>query len=703
MTLALSLDEIVKALDGLDGSKLRAISEQVSAATGGKPFIPTPGPQMQAYFSDADVLLYGGSPGGGKTALECGLALNEHRRSLIVRKSFVDLDGVINTLTNILGNSEGLRQGNRPKYTASDGRIIDFMGMGDNLDGKQGNPHDLICVGKETPVLMGDGKWKPAASVVVGDMVATLEGPRRVLNAFSTPPKPSVVVTANGVSQVQSATHKLLTTSGWVAHDGFCVSLPCETFLPIESAAGQSGLLLLADVGRQTPIGSQEDEKEASHTHSLHGLLYDHPYTMEKRRSVISLHKTPCSVTPIGDVELFDLEVEEVNHFITLGGFVNKNCVDEGAQLPEYQVRMLLGWLRTEVPGQRCRMVIASNPPLDSVGDWLIEYFGPWLNPQHHNPARDGELRYYLPKDDGGYRECSKDDFVTLNGVKVGPQSRTFIASKFTDNPYYDAEAYAKSLSGLPDEVRERLSSGNFLMDRSDDVWQTIPTQWVKEAQERWSSSPPVGVPMCSIGVDIAQGGSDNTVLARRHGGYFADLVVIPGDQTPDGKTAAGIVVSKRRDQATVVVDIGGGWGGDCYAALKENGIDCRSYMGVKPATGKTTDGKLSFTNVRSKAYWKFREALDPSQPGGSQIALPRDSILLADLCAPRYEIIPRGIKLESKEDVIKRLGRSPDRGDAVVMAYTEGLNSSNIQGGWRNHGNNRGPQVILGRQNQRR
>jgi hypothetical protein len=32
-----------------------------------------------------------------------------------------------------------------------------------------------------------------------------------------------------------------------------------------------------------------------------------------------------------------------------------------------------------------------------------------------------------------------------------------------------------------------------------------------------------------------------------------------------------------------------------------------------------------------------------------------------------------RGILLESKEDIRKRLGRSPGKGDAVVMAWSEG------------------------------
>jgi intein/homing endonuclease len=454
------------------------------------------------------------------TGLLCGLALNNHRRSLVVRKQFTDLDGVLHTLTNILGSFDGLRQGNRPRYASPDGRVIDFMGMGDSLDGKQGNPHDAILV-------------------------------------------------------------------------------------------------------------------------------------------------------------------------------------DEGAQLPEDQVRMLLGWMRTDVAGQRCRMVIASNPPLDSTGDWLIEYFGPWLNPQHPNPAQQGELRYFLPRDDGGDRECSADEFILLHGVKVMPQSRTFIESKFTDNPTYDQEQYAKALAGLPDSVRDRLMSGSFLLDRSDDVWQTIPTQWVREAQERWTPTPPVGVPMCAIGVDIAQGGSDDTVLAPRHDGWYAPLLVVSGAQTPDGKTAAGLVVSKRRDGAKAIVDIGGGWGGDCHAALRENGIDSISYMGVKDSKARTSDRSLGFTNVRSQAYWRFREALDPSQPGGSPIMLPRDSILLADLCAPRYEVVPRGIKLESKEDVVKRLGRSPDRGDAVVMAWHDGLRMSQIKGGF--PAKNSAPQVNRGHQAARR
>ena len=57
----------------------------------------------------------------------------------------------------------------------------------------------------------------------------------------------------------------------------------------------------------------------------------------------------------------------------------------------------------------------------------------------------------------------------------------------------------------------------------------------------------------------------------------------------------------------------------------------------------------------------------------GSSIALPNDPLLEADLAAPIFEVGPRGVKIESKEDIVKRLSRSPDRGDAVVMAWYVG------------------------------
>jgi hypothetical protein len=64
---------------------------------------------------------------------------------------------------------------------------------------------------------------------------------------------------------------------------------------------------------------------------------------------------------------------------------------------------------------------------------------------------------------------------------------------------------------------------------------------------------------------------------------------------------------------------------------------------------------------------------LDPDQEGGSPICLPPDPELRSDLTSPMFEIGANGIKVESKKEIKKRLGRSPGKGDVAVMLFAEG------------------------------
>lgn len=53
---------------------------------------------------------------------------------------------------------------------------------------------------------------------------------------------------------------------------------------------------------------------------------------------------------------------------------------------------------------------------------------------------------------------------------------------------------------------------------------------------------------MLALGVDVAQGGPDQTVLAPLYGSYFAELVTRPGVDTRDGPAVAGLVIEHMRD-----------------------------------------------------------------------------------------------------------------------------------------------------------
>ena len=87
---------------------------------------------------------------------------------------------------------------------------------------------------------------------------------------------------------------------------------------------------------------------------------------------------------------------------------------------------------------------------------------------------------------------------------------------------------------------------------------------------------------------------------------------------------------------------------------------------------GNDRSGKLSFYNMRAEWWWGLREALDPLL--GVDLALPPGREVLADLAAPRFEIRPGGkLLIESKQDIRRRLGRSPDIGDAITYAYALG------------------------------
>lgn len=188
---------------------------------------------------------------------------------------------------------------------------------------------------------------------------------------------------------------------------------------------------------------------------------------------------------------------------------------------------------------------------------------------------------------------------------------------------------------------------------------------------------------MCAIGVDGARV-HDDTVLAPRYDGWFPPLTVVAGKDTPHGTDLAALVIKIRRDGAKPVIDVNESVGAQAYAHLKDQQVECYPYRGLDSTNRRTKERQLGFFNKRSAAIWLFREALDPGQAGGSPIALPDDPELVSDLTAVTWELVPRGIKVLSKEKVVEKLGRSPNRGDAVVMSWYDGARAATHITEWR-------------------
>lgn len=411
-----------------------------------------------------------------------------------------------------------------------------------------------------------------------------------------------------------------------------------------------------------------------------------------------------------------DLWLRKDNKFIEYGGckdFEDRQrykgtphdliCFDEVTDFLEGQYRFIIGWNRSSNADQRCRVIATGNPPTTAEGLWVIKRWGAWLDPKHIHPAKDGELRWYVIDDEDEDIEVAGPGKYDVNGTMVAARSRTFIRSGLRDNPEL-GEDYASILDALPKELRDAYRDGKFSASLKDDPWQLIPTAWVVAAQNRWKDKPPRGIPMCAMGVDVAQGGGDWNVIAPRYDRWFAPLIKIPGAETPLGKDVTGIVIANRRDKAVVIVDCGGGYGGTVYVNLTENDIKTVAYKGSESGLGHSKDGLLNFYNKRSKCWWKFREELDPGQPGGSDVALPPGTQILSDLTAPRFEIVKKTIKMEPKEKLVKRLGRSTDDGDAVIMSWSEGPKIENAYQDWRNNmAGKKKPNVIMSSRGRRR
>lgn len=374
---------------------------------------------------------------------------------------------------------------------------------------------------------------------------------------------------------------------------------------------------------------------------------------------------------------------------------------DEITHFSEAQYRFLIGWTRSTNRNQRCRVIATGNPPTTPEGYWVVKYWAAWLDPTHPNPAKPGELRWYTTID-GKDVECPGPDPVDVNGKMVQPRSRTFIPAKLEDNPDLMASGYAAVLEAMPEELRIRLRDGRFDAEVHDAEFQVIPTAWIEAAMSRWTEAPPDGVGMSCLAHDVAFGGGDANTYARRHGHWYDRIISETHKGEVDPIDLAARSTMLMRDGCPVVVDMGGGYGSGVYSHLKNNvqGLTVHGFNGERESKKRARDGKLKFRNLRAEAWWKFREALEPGL--GEPVALPPDRELVADLAAPTWKLTPQGIQIEKKAELKKRLGRSPDKGDAVVMAWAFGEDSvsARIRVASNPHGR---PKVNLGYSNLKR
>jgi hypothetical protein len=204
---------------------------------------------------------------------------------------------------------------------------------------------------------------------------------------------------------------------------------------------------------------------------------------------------------------------------------------------------------------------------------------------------------------------------------------------------------------------------GNFPAQSSNAV---ISLAAVTNAVEAWDDVEPDRSQPLVLGVDPARFGDDETIIQPRRGNYaYPAIAVSQFDEQAVADKVLEVTRAMRGETEPpprVHVD-GHGIGAGVVSVLRQ--AVARKEMIVSDVrSGDPSDLPDKYFNLRSQIAFAIGEWL---AEGG---VLPDDSKLQSELVAPTYSFDERGRqKVESKKDIKARLGRSPDRMDALALA----------------------------------
>lgn len=222
----------------------------------------------------------------------------------------------------------------------------------------------------------------------------------------------------------------------------------------------------------------------------------------------------------------------------------------------------------------------------------------------------------------------------------------------------------------------------------SDDV--LIPMQWLELAHERWKQAhgkEPLTPEPRMLGVDVAGMGRDCSVFCERKGKWVAPMTTYNSGGHADHMKVAGMIVNRRQYDPQMFVSIdtigeGAGVYSRCLELDKERFIiSCKYSAAAKGANEKElTDvtGEYRFQNMRAYLHWCVRDWLNPKNETGAM--LPPDPEFDEEATEIKWSFRSDGrIIIEPKDDIKNRLGRSPDRFDALANTFYPIMSRSRI------------------------
>lgn len=302
--------------------------------------------------------------------------------------------------------------------------------------------------------------------------------------------------------------------------------------------------------------------------------------------------------------------------------------------------------------------------------------------PENLQGFHDEHLLFVLDEASG----ISDEIFEAINGALTGSDNRLLMCGNptrnsgffkrafFEDRTMYRVQKVSSAESGRvssgyceqlvrqygsdSDVVRVRVL-GEFPKSESDGLvsLESVEAAMMRELQYKGS---------LVIGVDVARQGNDLTAFAARIGDC---ALPIETWRHSDLMATTGKIVHLTRDlmerygksRVSIRID-DDGIGAGVTDRLRE-------VLHVAKITPCHNGGKArnkKYANFVTECYFTLRERL---QEGA--ISLPRDDELSAELTTRKYSLTSSDkLILERKDEFKKRIGRSPDRADALALAF---------------------------------
>jgi hypothetical protein len=302
--------------------------------------------------------------------------------------------------------------------------------------------------------------------------------------------------------------------------------------------------------------------------------------------------------------------------------------------------------LEALMTGGNTRLLLLGNPPTDRVGSWFER-------------CCNSDLYNTIP--------IPASETPNFTGEKVGSWARNLVDPRWveevtqafgSDSPFVQARVHAR----FPRSVSSAV----------------IPIDWIEQAMDLESDEGVI-----RLGVDVAADGGDEFAIAEIDGMTARILHTSRGNTSPvevAGRVLEHIEIAQATHEKRGIADpvrvkidaIGVGWG--VAGLLQEWGSEGRHGAVIVPVNvAMAAYDREQFANQRAEMWWAMREALQPDEEGGQDLALEIDHRTVQQLAAPSYRSNSSGrILIESKADMAKRGVGSPDRAEAVLLALFE-------------------------------